>query len=259
MTDGLQGVLDEMVEGAVNLRDVGGLPADGGMRVRRGLVFRSGMTHTIGAAGLQVLAEQHRVRTVVDLRNGDELETDGVAAFEGVGIRHRHAPVSGINALSPEERVRRMEALMEGSLTWAEAYRQYLDKSRDAFGTLLQVVADADSLSVVFHCSAGRDRTGVSAALLLATLGVEELRIAGDYARTGDLLRPHVQKFADRQPDIPLDERRFAMIVTTPPETITEFFGYVREDYGSTEAYLESCGVDAALVRELRGRLLEPA
>ena len=252
-----RGVLDFEIEGAVNFRDLGGLPA-GDLRVRRGMVFRSGMTHHIGPEGLEYLAERYRVRSFVDLRSEDELERDGTAPFDGSGIRHRCIPVTGITAMTPDKRQERMRALMDGEMTWGQAYRDYLATSVDAFRSFFELVVDAESLSLVFHCTGGRDRTGVSAALLLATLGVDEDTIADDYARTGELLRPHVPKFGQQSEDLQLDERRFERLISTSREPMRELFEYIRQDYGSVDGYLDEVGVAPAVVRELRGRLLEP-
>ena len=87
--------LDAVVEGAVNLRDLGGFRTHDGLAVRPGRVYRSGMMQHITPAGLAALRDTFGIRTVVDLRNAQELEADGVSPFEDHGIAWRSVPIGG--------------------------------------------------------------------------------------------------------------------------------------------------------------------
>ena len=255
MLDLLDRELDGAIPGAVNLRDMGGIPVEGG-RVRPGLVFRSGMMHNITSDGLAALADNHRIRTVVDLRNDMELEQDGVSDFAAAGITHRNIPVV-TGAATAVTRTERIRELASGQLRWADMYLKMLQDSPQTFRQFFEVLVDQSSLSVVFHCAGGRDRTGVSAALLLSVLGADDDAIATDYARTGPILMRYPDRFGRTMQETGLtSEQMAAMVGNTAPEVMHDLMAMLRAEWGTTEGYLESTGLDMAVLPELRAQLV---
>lgn len=263
--------LDSVVEGAVNLRDIGGLPA-GDQRVRRGLVYRSGMMHCITEAGLVSLANDHRIRTIIDFRNAQELEDDGLSDFDPSGIRHIHLPVIGSTAVpgsdnappptaqeSLETRRARMRQLMDGTLSWSTSYRGIIEKFGASYVRFFETLATPDTLAAVFHCSAGRDRTGIGAALLLDILGVHEETIVHDYHATGAFLQPHAHRYHRLQSEMGWTLDEIGRLLMTHPAAMTEFLAFMRDDFGGAENYMTVNGLDPAVIAELGGQLLEPA
>jgi protein-tyrosine phosphatase len=255
MLDTVEKELDASIPGAINLRDLGGIPVEGG-RIRPGLVFRSGMMHNITPEGLRILADMHAVRTVVDLRNDMELDQDGVSDFTAAGITHRHVPVV-TEAATAVTRTERIRELASGQLPWADMYLKMLRDSPGTFRQFFEVLADQRSLSVVFHCAGGRDRTGVTAMLLLSALGAEDDVIATDYARTGPILARYPERFERtiRETGLTL-EQMAQMVGNTAPEVIHDLMAALRDEWGSTEGYLESTGLDMAVIPELRAQLV---
>lgn len=254
-------LLDPFVEGAVNLRDLGGLPA-GEYRVRRGRVFRSGMMHAISPEGLERLAGQHGIRTIVDLRNQVELDQDGLSDFDAAGIRHIHLPVSASTAATPDAqdvRAARMRAFMEGTRSWSEAYQAIVSYCAPAYVRFFETIAEPDSLAAVFHCSAGRDRTGIAAALLLEVLGVDDEKIVTDYHATGVHLQPHAHRYSRISVELGMTGDEIARLLMTNPAAMTEFLSHMRETHGGAERYLVTNGLDPAVLVEIRGQLLERA
>lgn len=250
--------LDDEIEGAVNFRDLGGYRA-GAMRVRPGLLYRAGMTHRITADGLRTLADRYGIRAVIDLRAEGELRDDGIGAFESAGIRHIHAPVFA-NILYPaEEQQARMEAMRNGTYDWADSYLRMTEVGGDAFGTVFRSVADPDTLPLVFHCAAGRDRTGVTAALLLGVLGVDDDTVAADYARSGEFLLPHAARFIRESARGRLTEEQMGRILATRAEVMHRFLATLAKRHGGAEGYIRSLGVSEAEIAAIRGGLLEAA
>ncbi len=255
MLDLLDKELDGAIPGAVNLRDMGGIPVEGG-RIRPGLVFRSGMMHNITAEGLAALAQTHRIRTVVDLRNDMELEQDGLSDFAPTGITHCHVPVV-TTAATAVTRTERIRELASGKLPWADMYLKMLQDSPHTFRAFFELLADQSSLSVVFHCAGGRDRTGVTAALFLSVLGANDDAIAADYARTGPILMRYPDRFSRTMQETGLTiEEMTAMVGNTAPQVMHDLMAMIRTEWGSTEAYLESTGLDMAVLPELRAQLV---
>lgn len=248
--------LDDAVEGAVNFRDLGGYLA-GDARVRPGQLYRSGMTHTISAAGLHTLATRYGIKSVIDLRAVGELRDDGTGAFAEAGIRHIHAPVFE-NILYPaEEQQQRLEEMRSGTFDWSASYLRMTEVGGAAFRSVFAAVADAESVPLVFHCAAGRDRTGVTAALLLRALGVDADTVAADYAHTGELLRPHATRFIRSDARDRLTEEQMIRLLATRAEVMHHFLDTLTDRYGSVEGYLASIGVTDDTLRAVRRTLLE--
>lgn len=245
--------------GAVNLRDLGGLPVANGA-LKRGVVYRSGMMQHITPEGLAALASNHGVRTIVDLRNEHELANDGVSDFASVGIRHRHNPVLTTTGVLPgaEDRAERIRSLLRDEGTMGSMYIDMVRDSGSTFRQLFEVLVEQDSLSVVFHCAGGRDRTGVSSALLLSALGAEDEVVGADYTQTGPILRNHTHRFQNSMANYGIAPEEMAeLIAATMPEDILGMLAFLRAEYGSVEGYLESTGLDLAVIDELRGQLVD--
>lgn len=250
--------LDDEIEGAVNFRDLGGYRA-GSMRVRSGLLYRAGMTHRITPEGLRTLADRYGIRAVIDLRAETELRDDGIGAFEAAGIRHIHAPVFS-NILYPaEEQQVRMEAMRNGTYDWADSYLRMTEVGGEAFRTVFRAVADPGSLPLVFHCAAGRDRTGVTAALLLGVLGVDADTVAADYARSGEFLLPHAARFIRGSARGRLTEEQMGRILATRAGVMYHFLATLAQRHGGAEGYARSIGVSDGEIAAIRAALLEPA
>ncbi len=250
-------VLDATVEGAVNFRDLGGYRTRDGSVVRTGRVYRSGMMHTITPAGLATLRDTLGLRTVVDLRNSAELEADGVSPFADYGITWCNAPIGGDTVMTPEERKERYEAYSDGRVDWSDSYVNMSIRSAASFRTLFEVAADAASLPLVFHCAGGRDRTGIGAALLLSSLGVDDETIALDYALTGALLQPHVDRFGRQMEALRMSRESWAKLLETSASSMHRFLAYLRDEHGGAEAYLRDVGVSVTALTAARRHLLE--
>jgi protein-tyrosine phosphatase len=163
--------------GAYNFRDLGGYPTADGRFTRWGRLFRSDALHELTAEDLQVL-RQVGLASVIDLRTATELERTGRGPLGEEPIAYLHASVlqeeGGESVATP--------APPEGDQ--AERYMWYLNVGRDALTEALTTAADPVNQPVVFHCAAGKDRTGVLAALILDILGVDRSAIVEDYTIT---------------------------------------------------------------------------
>ena len=157
-------------EGAINVRDLGGLGTRAGGETARGAVVRSGSPDGLSERGWAAL-RGYGIRTMVDLRNDDERE-----AAARTGIETLHLPLDG----------------QEDAEFWAEwaggpqfgtplYYLPHLDRFPDRIASVIEAIARAEPGGVLFHCVGGRDRTGQITLLLLSLAGVEPEQIAADY------------------------------------------------------------------------------
>lgn len=246
------------IAGAVNLRDFGGYPTDAGGMVREGLLFRSGRTHELDAQGLAALAERTGIRTVIDLRSASE-RSAGLSAFEQHGIRTVHENLdTGFDPATPARE--KLQAMASGSFDWPEMYWDLAARNQAGLVRIFGLLASPGALPVLIHCQGGRDRTGVTVALILGALGVATSDIAADYALSSELLgrgsaaADHERLFGGL--GIPMDEVERALV--TVPESIHAFFARIRAAHGSVPGYLRGIGVSAAVLGDLQAALIEP-
>ncbi len=239
------------LQGGSNFRDLGGYATAQGRKVKHGAVFRSAHLGTLTDLDRTALARLS-VRTIVDLRGVEEAaetphRVDGVgcrivgAHIEpGVGEKIRGAVADG--SANPH--------LMMQFLT--DHYRDYPRRCAPGFRTLFGTLTDGTHRPLVFHCTAGKDRTGFASALLLTLLGVPWETVMEDYLRTNDLWTGHVGRY----PELDIDTR--AAIVEARTPYLEAAFEVVRADYGSPEAFADKAlGLDRAGVERLRSDLLE--
>jgi protein tyrosine/serine phosphatase len=236
------------LEGSVNFRDLGGLATMDNQRVRTGFVFRSDALHGLTTADLDVLAA-HRIALLVDLRSPGEIERSGPSPLLASGSRVLHAPImqetGAPREIDPEMR---MEAL----------YATMLDNAQSRFGEIFVALAEAPNMPAVIHCSAGKDRTGVTVALLLRLLGVSDEAIVRDYAMTDRNMSRLMARLASLVSDIGRPSYP-AHFMRATPDTMEAFLVSLDATYGSADAYLREAGVSGDHVDALRARLLEPA
>jgi protein-tyrosine phosphatase len=239
------------LEGGSNFRDLGGYRTADGRRVRRGAVFRSAHLGTLTAADCAAVGKLG-VRTIVDLRgvneaaetphrlNGVACRIVGAHIEPGIGDKIRRAIEDG--SASP--------FLMMQYLT--DHYRDYPRRCTPGFRTLFATLSDGRHRPLIFHCTAGKDRTGFASALLLTLLGVPWDTVMEDYLRTNELWIGHVGRY----PELDLDTR--AAIIEARRPYLEAAFEVVRADFGSAEAFAEKAlGLDSAARERLRSELLE--
>ena len=239
------------LEGGSNFRDFGGYRTSDGGTVRRGLVFRSahlgGLTDTDRSA-LGKLG----VKTIVDLRGVSEAaETPHLISGLACKVVGAHIePQLGEHLRAGLENGTLTPFVVMGLLT--DHYRDYPRRCAPGFRTLFTTLSDGTHRPLVFHCTAGKDRTGFASALLLSLLGVPWDHVMEDYLRTNDLWTGHIGRY----PELDIDTR--AAIVEARRPYLEAAFSVVRDDYGSIEAFAEkSLGLDAKARERLKAELLE--
>jgi protein tyrosine/serine phosphatase len=243
-------------EGALNARDTGGLPTDHGGRVRHGALVRSDVLTRLTPSGRQALVD-HGVRTIIDVRGGNELDRDeGKYPFgdSNHGVRYLNVPfVVG----RPDDEREMLHARYQAAKDREELNRIDLDAHADGIAAIVSAIADAEPGGVLVHCHAGKDRTGTIVALILSLLGVSDDDIADDYALTAINLEPLIIDWLDEMSQDETERDRLRGLATPRREAMLDLLAYVRENYGSAEQYLLSAGVTARHIVRLRERLVD--
>lgn len=240
------------IDGAYNVRDLGGLPADAGRVVRRGQVYRSGDLGRLTDAG----ADQLRalgVATIIDLRTTAEVERRGRFAFEDRGIAYRHRPLLDLSATEPEAQLADLPPDVLDQL-----YRHLAQQGAANLALVLTWLAEEPTRPALVHCVAGKDRTGLVAAVLLGLLGVQDEDIAADYALSEAALAAFRRRAEEQDPDVAAWLSRVPpQLLESRPESMLDLLAWLREHHGSIEGYADSIGVSAATIAALRVRLLD--
>ncbi len=255
------------LEGASNFRDFGGYHARDGARVRRGVLFRSNRLSRLTTADIAVL-EDAGITAIFDLRAPREREVDPSAWT---------APHLEVHTWPPGHKRSLAKMALEYPPTadGAEALMQdfYTELPRTlghAFADILQRIAGGATPCVI-HCSAGKDRTGMAAALVLSALGVPRDLVLDDYAMTGRIVASEddmarsvfVGRDGGAQAQSKMREifppEAIAVMRSADPSFLNSAFVGIDRDYGSLPAFLATIGVDESVVDALRSRLIEPA
>jgi protein-tyrosine phosphatase len=234
---------DPVVPGAVNLRDVGGLRA-GATTTRYGVLFRSGNLARLGGKGARALGSLG-LRRIIDLRADDEVARDP-SRIAGLDVVTQRVPLF----------LGSVDSFFRDDLSLDEMYRLIVEGSSDNVVAVVRgILADQP---VLVHCTAGKDRTGVTIALTLAAAGVADDEVVADYARTEGLLPARRNRYvvALIRSLHPRAVNVEDLVMRSPAPVMHALLLDVVERYGSAAEYLRAHGLSDEEIAELRRVLL---
>ena len=216
--------------GGRNFRDLGGHPVAGGRRVQSGRIYRSAHLAEIPEESPHPLAAI-RLRTLVTLQSRLEVRHLGPprAEFLESGVRWEHIPIG--------DSWFRDDGFYKTDTPPGHEHLVIVTEFRNGWQSFFKLLAERDVYPLVFHCSAGRDRTGVGAVMLLELLGVGRELIVADFLESNAAF-----------PKMPLSERQLEPI-----------FSLIDESGGIESFLLDELGLKVADLDAIRGDLLEPA
>ncbi|MEU7066021.1 tyrosine-protein phosphatase [Streptomyces sp. NPDC046161] len=255
-----------------NLRDLGGTPLAGGRTVRPGLVLRSGALDRLDLDADPAVAALG-IRTVIDFRSDteradhpDRLPTGARLLVSDVLADKMHA---GIGKMPPAAQLKDLmadpvvaeEHLGGGKaqVVFGEVYRSFVNSAsaQSAYRLLLTEAADPQAGPLLFHCTAGKDRTGWGATVILSLLGADDATLMDEYLSVNPAVKrafaPMIEGFtvAGGDPEIAL------ALIGVFPSYLETALEEVAARYGSMEKYVrEGLGVPDGTVDALRARLI---
>lgn len=253
------------LEGAVNVRDLGGLPTQDGRRTAGGRLLRADNLQELSPSDVAKLVRGIGVTTVVDLRSSNELESEGPAPLDAVaGVRHVHHPVL-------PEAGSTTDVVAEALLTKANHdksrypddpvcghYLGYLEDRPDQIVAALRSIAHSEGAALV-HCAAGKDRTGVVVALALTVAGVRLEDVVEDYAASGDRTDAVLARLRRSRTYARDIDSKPAAAHRVRPETMAAFLGQMESRYGGVTRWLTDHGFGAEDLQLLRAKLRDSA
>lgn len=174
------------LDGAVNVRDLGGLPTQDGGRIATGVLLRADNLQDLSEKDVRRLVDDQGLQTVLDLRTPAEVTGEGPGPLVHEGVRHVNLDlIPGWDPMADSSgRIVPHEQREKNDLS--HFYLGYMDEAAAAVVQALRVIADPDSGHVVVHCAAGKDRTGVIVALALTVAGVSREEVVDDYALSAE-------------------------------------------------------------------------
>lgn len=241
--------------GGVNFRDLGGYRTADGRAVRWGRVFRAGSLAELTGDDLAYL-DRLGVRLACDLRSADEVANHPDRLPPGAATHHMPiaAEVSRLRRIVTLYRKRhRIQELL------LDVYIVMLDQNGPVFSDVIHAAADPANLPLVIHCTAGKDRTGLAAALLLLALGVPEATVIADYTLSNhafDVLAGRMRPEMERLYAFGFGEIQVRPFLLAEARTLAGALAHLRRRYGSVEWYLLRSGVSDETMERLRETLL---
>lgn len=254
------------LEGAVNARDVAGLPLSAGGAVTAGRLLRSDNLQDLTPGDVDHLVDDRRVRAVIDLRTASEVRLEGPGPLTGdarVVIEHRSLyPEAGehTDVLEGETVVQGQDgthgADMPGESHTVQAYFGYMERRPDSIVAALRTIADPpEAGATLVHCAAGKDRTGLVVAFALEAAGVRREAVVGDYAVTTERIEAIIARLI-RSPTYAQDiVAGDPLYHAAQPEAMARILELLDERHGSPAGWLRDHGLEDDALDALRARL----
>lgn len=254
------------VDGIANFRDLGGYPIASSTTtsVKRGLIYRSADPYRVSDNGKTRLHDL-KIRTVFDLRSKPEVARAVLGNVDSLssipGLERRFTPVFPNQDASPEALAIRYKDYAHGGVEgFTRAYRDILKNGVGAYKGIFEHLRDRPDDAILFHCSAGKDRTGVIAALTLKLAGCSDEVVAKEYQYTEKGLDPLREVIVQHLLETPsLNGNREAAIRMTGSayESMTATMKMLRDEFGGIDGYLKDwCGFSEDDVEKIRKALV---
>lgn len=232
-----------------NVRDLGGMPTVDGQTTLFGRLVRADLLSRLNDAGWQALLD-YGVRLIIDLRSPDEAEAESYPYALQTGnnnarLQYRNLPME---AFYPH-----VSELIGKARNRGEIYCIIIDHYPDLVSNVMRAILDAGEGAVVFHCHAGKDRTGIISGMLLNLADVVDEAIASDYAESQIHLMPVFRDEVKRKGGE--DKLGFWSRLTATEEMMEIFLTHLKETHGGTRGYLRAAGWTDEEIDALRRRL----
>jgi protein-tyrosine phosphatase len=241
------------LEAVHNFRDLGGYPTASGQSTKWRTLFRSDGLYRLRGADDMSRVRQLGLKSVIDLRTEREQRDQGIFPTDDIEVSFHHLSIVDVTWSDTEtpEFDDEVEFLVWG-------YRDMLEIGSSRFADAMCVLAQTDSVPAVFHCAAGKDRTGVLAALLLSSLGVDDAHICADYGLTQDAMQRTIAWSKVHRPEL---AERYATIpkafLAADPRAMQIVLTELAQKHGSVRNYVREIGVADATVEALGNLLLQ--
>lgn len=238
------------LEGAHNVRDLGGYPTSTGATTRWRSFLRADALYGLSRADVDTLLETG-LRTVIDLRSDMEIAYQPSVFASHAAVDYHQIPL--FDRLAPADVMFREKNISDLSARYIEA----VDCCRPAFLKVVDTITGGKDGAVLFNCTAGKDRTGIIAAMLLSLANVDKKVIAQDYALTASLAATLMDHLRSKARARGMDEASSTMLLSSEPGAMMTFLDHVEARHGGFHRYLLDGNERVEQVDLLRQRIIE--
>jgi protein tyrosine/serine phosphatase len=260
------------LEGAVNVRDVGGLPTVDGRTTRPGVLLRADNLQDLSDADVTRLVDDLHLRTVVDLRSTGEVHLAGPGPLKGAGLTHHNLSLipewdgepdqaevdRALDAATVDKALPALPARPRQTdpTDLGDHYVGYVRDAGPAIGQALRVLADPSSGTTLVHCAAGKDRTGVVVALALSLVGVTREAVVEDYVRSAQRIEQIHARLLATEAYGPGLAKVAPSDMMPKASSMEHFLDAVDREYGGPHGLALSVGLDEEAIARLGVRLV---
>lgn len=243
------------LEGSPNFRELGGISTPDGRSVKAGMLFRSGTISRLNQSDLDKFAVT-RIQTVIDFRSDYEISRDPDHYPEALSIDRVHAPIGSMG----EEGLKSfMKALQDPSFDEAKAEQLMIIANKGFVESIRDFEPLFDRLKkgerILFHCSAGKDRTGLAGAMVLYVLGADQETIMEDFLRSNE---NRMKSNGDSGSAFGIPAEKIAFLSGVKPSYLKAAFTEIEQKYGSMDSMLlEEFGLDELTKSKIRSHYLQ--
>jgi protein-tyrosine phosphatase len=217
------------------------------------MLYRSDALHALSPADVERFGGELRISDIVDLRSTFELESEGRGLLESSPIVFHHLPLFDGSMSASEQST-------ANELTLGDRYIGLLEMARAPIARVIEALAGSEA-GAVYHCAAGKDRTGVISAVLLGVLGVPRDLIVADYALSSQNIDAIIARVMSMKGYEDTLQKMPADTLHAKPETMETVLTHIDSKYGSMAGYLEDIlsgiGAERGTADRLREKCLE--
>ncbi len=247
------------MENASNFRDLGGIPTKDGRVVKWGKIYRSGKLNDLSDKDLDYF-NTLGINTVIDFRDDIEVEKDKTRFPKNREVKRVRTPIgdrSGNMQAQLKKQVRSADQdTFDSEKFVADVMRQFVDTFAFQYQPFLDLVAEEENAPLLYHCTAGKDRTGLGTGLVLAMLGVDKEVIYDDFMMSNYYRNKVINKTL-RKSSLVIKQRVVQPLVEVKESYIQAAFDAIDEKYGNIDNFLEKeYGLDAEKLEVIRDKYL---
>ncbi len=245
----------------VNFRDLGGLLGAEGKRVKQGRLLRSGQLTDLSSAEISQLSEKLELRLIIDLRMASEAAAEPDVRIEGAEYMNLDIFSGAEELVVDMENFSRVRTVEQAERFMQTAYDTMIsyEGAQSRFAEFLRLALNNSEGALLFHCFAGKDRTGVAAAMLLTLLGVSREDILRDYMLTNELRKERNAQMmaATGAPQGDIELQLLDVALNVREEYLSSAMDMAADMCGSFEGYLrQKLGATDELIAGLRANYL---
>lgn len=255
-----------------NARELGGYLNADGRRIKDGVLLRTANLHGISDEDIRLLTDTYHVQHIVDFRLGMELSGAEDPPINGAEYHHINViDISGMCAetgaapdMAQLDAMQIIEFSLQSGMVNENMYIGFLanDTGKEAYSEFFRILLSADpERAVLWHCTSGKDRTGLAAMLLLSALGVDEETIIADYLLTNDYYAPRIagmkQLLNSKGCDDAYIDRAILVFDAVNERYMRNAIAYLKKEYGSVVGYIrDGLSISQAEINSLKEKLL---